>query len=130
MTTLRGPLEVTTESEAPFHDSDGVTLNRNLVRKAFSGDVAGTSEAQMIAARTADPGAAGYVAIELFTGQVGGKEGSFVMQHNGIVDQGEPELSVIIVPGSGTGELAGIRGTLTIDNVDGVHSYVLEYELA
>lgn len=130
MTTLRGPLQVSTESEPPFYESDGIQLNRNVVRKTFSGDVAGTSEAQMIAARTDDPGSAGYVAMELFTGTVAGKSGSFVMQHNGIVDNGSPDLSVVIVPGTGTADLSGISGSLTIDNVDGVHSYVLDYELA
>ncbi len=129
MTTLRGPFEVTMDSEAPFHDRDGVVLNRNTVRKTFSGPVTGTSEAQMIAARTPDPASAGYVAIELFTGTMDGKQGSFVMQHNGIVTVGEPELSVVIIPGSGTGELTGITGTLEIDNIDGDHSYTFDYEL-
>lgn len=130
MTTLRGPFEVTTDSEAPFHDQDGVVLNRNTVRKTFSGPVTGTSEAQMIAARTPDPESAGYVAIELFTGTMDGKQGSFVMQHNGIVTAGEPELSVVIIPGSGTGELTGITGTLEIDNINGDHSYTFEYEFS
>ncbi len=116
------------EAEPPFLDQDGIKLNRNVVRKEFSGDVAGASEAQMVAAFTAIPGSAGYVAIEHFTGSVGGRSGSFVLQHSGLMDRGDAALTVAIVPDSGTGELAGISGTLEIDNDAGTHSYVLEYE--
>lgn len=128
MATVSGPLEVTTEAEPPFLDQDGVTISRNVVRKKFLGDMSGTSEAQMIAALTPTPGSAGYVAIEHFTGSVAGKSGSFVLQHFGLMDAGEADLKVVIVPGSGTGELTGVSGTLTIDNEDGNHSYILDYE--
>ena len=80
MPTARGPLDVHTEAEQPFLDQDGLKLNRNVVRKEFSGDMVGTSEAQMIAAFTGTPGSAGYMAIEHFTGSVGGKSGSLVLQ--------------------------------------------------
>lgn len=130
MVTLRGSFDVTTESESPFHNQDGVAISRAIVRKTFSGAASGTSEAQMIATRTPDPGSASYIAMEVFTGTMDGKQGSFVMQHNGFMTDGEPRLSVVIVPGSGTGDLAGISGTLEIDNVDGAHSYTFEYEIA
>ena len=110
MPTARGTLDVTIEAEPPFLEQDGIKLNRNMVRKEFSGDVAGKSEAQMVAAYTATPGSAGYVAIEHFTGSVGGKSGSFVLQHHGLMEKGEAALTVTIVPDSGTGELAGISG--------------------
>ena len=128
MPTARGTLDVTIEAEPPFLEQDGIKLNRNMVRKEFSGDVADKSEAQMVAAYTATPGSAGYVAIEHFTGSVGGKSGSFVLQHHGLMEKGEAALTVTIVPDSGTGELAGISGTLDIDNDEEKHSYVLEYE--
>ena len=128
MPTARGTLDVTIEAEPPFLEQDGIKLNRNMVRKEFSGDVADKSEAQMVAAYTATPGSAGYVAIEHFTGSVGGKSGSFVLQHHGLMEKGEAALTVTIVPDSGTGELAGISGTLEIDNDEEKHSYVLEYE--
>ena len=128
MPTARGTFDVSMEAEPPFLELDGIKLNRNVVRKEFSGDVVGTSEAQMVAAFTATPGSAGYVAIEHFTGSVGGKPGSFVLQHSGLMDRGDAALTVTVVPDSGTGELAGIAGTLEIDNDAGTHSYVLEYE--
>jgi len=130
MPTARGPMDVDIEGEPPFLDRDGLKLNRNIVRKEFSGDMVGTSEAQMIAAFTSTPGSAGYVAIEHFTGSVSGKSGSFVLQHSGVMNRGDARLTVTIVPDSGSGELAGISGTLQIDNDQGQHSYVLEYEIA
>ncbi len=130
MPIARGTFEVNMEPEPPFLEQDGVTLNRNAVRKEFSGDMAGTSEAQMLAAFTGTPGSAGYVAIEHFTGSVDGKPGSFVLQHNGVMNKGDARLTVTIVPDSGAGELAGISGTMEIDNDEGQHSYVLDYEQA
>lgn len=90
----------------------------------------GVSEAHMLAAFTTVPGSAGYVAIEHFTGSVGGKSGSFVLQHSGVMNRGDARLTVTIVPDSGTGELAGIAGALAIDNTGGRHSYVLDYDFA
>lgn len=130
MPTARGPMDVNIEGEPPYLEQDGLKLNRNVVRKVFSGDMVGASEAQMIAAFTATPGSAGYVAIEHFTGSVGGRSGSFVLQHSGVMTRGDGRLKVTIVPDSGTGDLAGISGTLEIHNNEGQHSYVLDYELA
>ena len=90
----------------------------------------GASEVWMLAAFTGVPGSAGYVAIEHFTGSVDGKSGSFVLQHSGVMNKGDGQLTVVIVPDSGTGELAGISGTMQIDNDEGKHSYVLDYEQA
>ena len=129
MPIARGPMEVNIDAEPPFLEQDGLRLNRNSVRKEFSGEMVGTSEAQMIAAFTGTPGSAGYVAIEYFTGSVGGKSGSFVLQHSGLMNRGDAQLTVTIVPDSGAGELVGISGTLDIDNDDGNHSYTLHYEL-
>jgi len=130
MNTVQGPLEVTSESEPPFLEKDGLKLVRTLVKKVFSGEMDGTSEAHMVAAYTATPGSAGYVAIEHFSGSLAGKTGSFVLQHSGVMHDGDADLTVTIVPGSGSGELAEITGTLIIDNDDGVHSYTLNYDQA
>ncbi len=130
MPTARGPMDVNIEAEPPFLEQDGLKLNRNLVRKVFSGDMAGTSEAHMIAAVTATPGSAGYVAIEYFEGSVGRRSGSFVLQHSGVMNRGDARLEVTIVPDSGTGALAGISGTLEIGNDQGRHTYVLDYRIA
>lgn len=129
MPTARGTFEVVMETEPPYLEQDGLTLNRTVVRKAFSGDVVGASEAQMLAAFTATPGSAGYVAIEHFTGSVAGRQGSFVLQHSGVMSKNGADLVVTIVPDSGTGDLAGISGALEIDNDEGRHTYTLRYEI-
>ena len=130
MCSARGTFEVVMGGEPPFLEQDGLTLNRSFVHKEFSGDMSGASQAQMLAAFTAVPGSAGYVAIEHFTGSVAGKRGSFVLQHSGVMSKGGAQLMVTIVPDSGAGDLAGISGTLEIGNDEGRHSYVLHYEFA
>ena len=130
MPTARGTFEVVMGGDPPYLEQDGLTLNRNFLHKEFSGGMAGTSEAQMLAAFTAVPGSAGYVAIEHFTGSVDGKQGSFVLQHSGVMSRGDAQLAVTIVPDSGAGELAGISGTMEIENDEGGHSYALHYEFA
>ncbi len=128
MPTARGSFTVDMEAEPPFLEHDGLTLNRNTVRKEFSGDMVGSSEAQMLAAFTATPGSAGYVAVKHFTGSVNGTSGSFVLQHTGVMNKGDAQLTVTIVPDSGSSDLTGISGTLEITNDDGQHSYILTYE--
>ena len=130
MPVARGAFDVHIEPEPPFLERDGITVNRSLVHKQFSGGMAGTSEAQMLAAFTGTPGSAGYVAIEHFTGSVDGKSGSFVLQHHGVMHRDDARLTVSIVPDSGTGDLVGISGTMEIANDGGEHSYILAYEHA
>jgi ABC-type phosphate transport system substrate-binding protein len=128
MPTAQGTFEVVMDGEAPYLEQDELTLNRTIVYKEFSGGMVGKSEAQMLAAFTATPGSAGYVALEYFTGSVEGKLGSLVLQHNGVMNKGDAQLAVTIVPDSGAGELAGISGTMEINVDEGGHSYVLTYE--
>jgi hypothetical protein len=105
-------------------------LNRFSLEKTFHGDIEGTSQGQMLSAGTNEKGSAGYVAIEKVTGTLLGRNGSFMMQHNGIMNRGVPQLSIVIVPDSGTGDLTGLAGALTIHIADGKHSYELAYTLA
>ena len=93
MPTARGSIDVTMDAEPPYLEQGGIKLNRNVVRKEFLGDLVGASEAQMVAAYTATPGSAGYVAIEHFSGSLGGRSGSFVLQHHGLMNRGEAALT-------------------------------------
>ena len=129
MPTARGAFDVNINPDPPYFDQDGLKLNRNSVTKEYSGDMVGPAEAQMLAAYTNNPGSAGYVAIEHFAGSVDGKSGSFVLQHHGIMNKGEGQLTVTIVPDSGTGELTGISGNLQIDINEGQHLCTLNYHL-
>lgn len=122
---VKGTFEITRESEPPYDDADGVALSRARFAKTFAGPLQATSTVEMLAARTPEATSAGYVALERITGTVDGRRGSFVVLHRGVLDRGERSLEITIVPDSGTGELAGIRGTMDIQIVDGQHHYEL-----
>src|SRR5205823_1355074 len=104
----KGTFEVTLNSEPPYDVSDGVSLGRVFLDKKFQGDLEATSTGQMIGARSEVKGSAGYVAIERVVGSLGGRAGSFVLQHFGVMTRGTGELKVSVVPDTGTGELRGI----------------------
>jgi hypothetical protein len=107
-------------------DGDGA-ISRFSIKKQFTGDLEGTSNGQMLAAATDVEGSAGAVAIERVTGTLNGKSGTFVLQHSGTMNRGIPQLTITVVPDSGTEELAGISGSMTINIVDGKHFYELDY---
>jgi Protein of unknown function (DUF3224) len=105
------------------------TIGRMSIEKQFHGDLEGTSKGQMLAVQGDVKGSAGYVAMERVSGTLAGHAGSFALQHTGTMNRGVPELSVTVVPDSGTGELAGISGRMNIIIADGKHSYEFEYML-
>jgi hypothetical protein len=109
--------------------ADGLTLGRYSLDKQYHGDLEATAKGEMLTAGTSVKGSAGYVAMERVTGTLAGRKGSFVLQHTGTMNRGTPILAVSVVPDSGTDELAGLTGTLTIIIADGKHSYSLEYSL-
>jgi hypothetical protein len=105
------------------------TLGRMTIEKTFQGDLEGASKGQMLTARTAMQGSAGYVAIERVTGSLHGRPGSFTLQHTGTMTRGEPQLIISVVPDSGSGELEGITGQMAIQIEGGQHSYEFEYTI-
>jgi len=105
-------------------------VGRLSLDKTFHGDLEGTSAGEMLAVRTAVQGSAGYVAIERVTGTLAGRTGTFALQHWGMMDKGAPDLKISVIPDSGTGDLTGLAGTMTIDiQPGGKHFYVLTYTL-
>ena len=125
MTTASGTFDVKLNpqpTDAP--------IGRMSIDKVFAGDLDGTSKGEMLAAMSGVAGSAGYVALEKVTATLGGKKGEFVLLHNGLMDRGAPSLTVVVVPDSGTGELAGLKGTMTIDVKDKKHFYTFEYSIA
>ncbi|MBI4912541.1 MAG: DUF3224 domain-containing protein [Acidobacteria bacterium] len=103
---------------------------RMSIDKRFHGDLEGTSEGEMLAAGTEVQGSAGYTAIERVQGSLQGRKGSFLLQHYALMSRGVPgEWFVSVVPDSGTGDLKGLSGKLTITIKGKEHSYVLEYTL-
>jgi hypothetical protein len=110
--------------------SDGdARLGRLTIDKQFQGDLEATSKGEMLTGSTQVKGSAGYVAMELVTGKLNGRSGSFILQHTGTMDRGNPSLSVTVVPDSGTDELTGLTGKMAINIADGKHSYQLQYTL-
>lgn len=117
------PLSMDTDPGSPL-------LGRMSIDKQFHGDLEATSKGEMLSAGTAVKTSAGYVAIERVSGTLNGREGTFVLQHNGIMNRGTPQLTVTVVPDSGTGELVGLSGRMTIIIEGGKHSYEFEYSMS
>lgn len=109
--------------------SEDALLGRMTIDKQFRGDLAATSKGQMLTAMTATKGSAGYVAIEKVSGTLHGRNGTFALQHSGTMTRGEPTLSITVVPDSGTEELTGLMGKMTIKIEDGKHFYEFQYTL-
>jgi len=129
MSHATGTFDVTlTPITDPGQPTDA-TPARLTIDKRFNGDLSAVSKGQMLAARTAVKGSAGYVAIEQVTGTLAGRTGTFMLQHTGTMDRGTPALLVTVVPDSGTGGLAGLRGTMTITAEGGRHAYEFSYTL-
>ena len=125
-----GPFDVKVTPQPADDYADGATLGRLTLDKSFHGDLEATSRGQMLTGMSSVKGSAGYVAIERVTGTLAGKRGSFILQHTGTMDRGTPQLVITVVPDSGTDDLVGLRGTMTIDvAAGGAHSYGFDYTL-
>lgn len=109
----------------------GPGLSRVALTKTFAGGFAGIASGEGLFCGMEAPGAgAGYVVSERLTGRISEREGSFVLQHGGLMGpESPPRTFGSIVPGSGTAALAGIAGTVEIAQADGTHTMVLEITL-
>lgn len=132
MTThATGTFDVKLTPQAADDKSANADVGRFALDKQFHGDLEGTSKGEMLAVSTAVPGSAGYVAMEQVAGTLNGRSGSFALQHTGTMNRGKPQLSVTVVPDSGTGDLVGLVGKMEIIIAeDGKHSYEFDYTLA
>lgn len=121
-----GTFDVKVTPQQQSGDTTG-TFGYLFLDKQFHGDLKGISKGQMLGAQTATKGSGGYVALELVTGTLNGKQGSFILQHKGTMRKGDYVMQVTVVPDSGTEELAGIDGSMTILIEGNKHSYKFEY---
>lgn len=121
----KGEFDVTIEPVG----SDAIDVGRMTLRKSFRGDLEGSSVGQMLSHRSAVEGSAGYVALERVSATLDGRSGSFVLIHLGTMSQATIEQQIPVVPDSADGELTGLKGRMEIFQVDGQHTYRLEYEL-
>ena len=119
--TFEVKLTPQTPKEAP--------VSRSTIDKTFQGDLKGTSQGEMLGVFTPVKGSAGYVAIERVSGTLQGRRGTFLLQHSGTMTRGAQQLSITVVPDSGTDQLTGLTGSMTIKITDGKHSYDFAYSL-
>lgn len=123
-----GTFEVKLVPQTDDKNSDAA-LGRMTIDKQFHGDLEGTSKGQMLTGMTEVKGSAGYVAIEKVSGTLKGRTGTFILQHTGTMNRGVPQLTITVVPDSGTGQLAGLAGNFIVKINEGKHSYEFEYTL-
>jgi hypothetical protein len=128
-TRAAGPFDVKLSPLALEDKTEGTMLARMSLDKQFHGDLEAVSKGEMLSAGTSVKSSAGYVAIERVSGTLNGRRGTFVLQHSGTMTRGEPQLTISVVPDSGTGELEGLAGAMTITIADGKHSYEMHYTL-
>ncbi|MDN4057184.1 DUF3224 domain-containing protein [Massilia sp. YIM B02769] len=124
-----GPFDVTVSPQGQPEVRDDVTTGRMAIDKRYHGALEGSGVGEMLSAMTTTEGSAGYVAIERVSGTLQGRTGSFVVQHSGTMARGQQALAISVVPDSGTGELAGIAGTMRIRIEERQHFYEFDYEL-
>ncbi len=125
-----GTFEVRLNPLAAYNQAEDAMLGRLSIEKQFKGDLEATSKGEMLTAGTVVSGSAGYVAIERVNGTLHDLSGTFVFQHSGSMNRNQPQLTVTVVPDSGTDQLTGLAGTLTIRIDNGQHFYDFEYTLA
>jgi len=124
-----GTFDVKVVPQAADDQSKSAAVSRMSIDKQFHGGLEGTSRVEMLTAGTDVKSSAVYVAIEQFTGTLAGRKGSFLLHHTGIMTRGTPQLTVSVVPDSGTGQLVGLTGEMNITIADGKHSYDFAYTL-
>ncbi len=130
MTThATGTFEVTVKPLEAYNKEGGANLGRMSLDKQFSGNLEAVSKGEMLTAGTDVKGSAVYVAVERVSGILNGKKGTFALHHTGVMTRGIPQLTITVVPDSGTDELVGLTGTMTINIVDKKHLYEFDYTL-
>lgn len=123
---VTGPFDV---KVVPQEDKTDPAIARHVLDKQFHGELEATSKGEMLSTG-GTKGTGGYVAIEVVTGKLGSRSGTFALQHSGSMIDNAFTLTITVVPGSGTGQLTGIAGRMNILIApDGKHSYELEYTL-
>ena len=128
-TRATGTFEIETWDEKPYDEREGTKLTRTHVTKMFHNDIEGTSTAELLMAYGTEEGSAAYVGFELIVGSIHGRSGSFILHHTATSSGGDGSASWTVAPGSGTGELRGLRGEAWISrDPDSGHTFTLDYD--
>lgn len=102
-------ITVRSSETRPFDEAEGPALMEVRIVETFTGDIEGESTVRALQTLREDKSAS-MVSTQRVSGSVGGRRGSFVLQGSETIAHGEIRASWTVVPGSGTGELAGLRG--------------------
>jgi len=114
----------------PITEEEAKTISIRMTSdKQFHGDLEGASTGEMLGVYTAVKDSGGYVAMERVSGKLKGRAGTFILQHSSTAARGAQQQSIIVVPDSGTDELAGLAGNMIIRITDGQHFYEFDYTL-
>jgi len=130
MKTANARFTIKTWDEKPYSEGPGLPkLTRASVAKSFTGDIEGEGQVEYLMMYRSD-GSATFVGLERVVGRIGGRTGSFVLQRTGAFEAGQAKESYSVVPGSATGELAGLRGDGSTALGHGTeYPFTLNYEL-
>ena len=121
--------EVISWDQSTYDDPvDAPALSRATVRKVFRGELDASSSAELLMCRP-DDASGGYTASERIIGKVGERTGSFVVQHGATQDGERYDVYGRVLPGSGTGDLTGIRGVCTFRHDQNGAVFTLDYDL-
>lgn len=130
MQRVTGSFEVQlAPQKADNAQAEAAGLGRMSIDKQFEGELEATSQGEMLSLLNREIGSGGYVAMERVTGKLAGRSGSFVLQHHATMNRGEPQMTIVVVPDSGTGDLTGLSGTMEIRLEAGQHYYDFDYAL-
>ena len=124
-----GTFEVTLAPLETYNQDATAKIGRLSIDKSFAGDLVASSRGEMLSGGSPGEGSAGYVAIEWVTGALQGRSGGFLLQHSATMTPASQDLTITVIPGSGTGELEGLAGVMSIRIEDGKHFYDFEYTL-
>ena len=129
-TTANARFAIKSWDEKPYSESEGQPkLTRASVTKTYTGDIEGDAQVEYLMMYRSD-GSATFVGIERVAGRIGDKRGTFVLQRSGVFEGGQAKESYYVIPGSATGDLAGLSGNGSSSVGHGMeHPFVLEYEL-
>ena len=129
MTRATGTFDVKVIPQGSPDTAEGISLGRMSLDKQFHGDLEAASKGEMLTSGLESNGSAAYVAIERVIGTLNGRKGSFALMHQGTMNREGQKLTVVVVPDSGTGQLAGLTGAMTITIIDKKHLYDFAYSL-
>lgn len=129
MPLISGEFSVVMQAQAMSAVAADSGIGRMSLDKHYHRALQAEGKGEMLAYMDRALGSGVYVAVERVSGALEGRNGSFLLHHTGVMTRGAPGLTVAVVPDSGSGELAGLRGTLQIRIEGAKHYYDFDYTL-